>query len=173
MCQHEVLEVDPVVERQLELVVIGAEDGGHVPCVGELVRLARAREADGEGLHRLGHVSRHQRDDQARVETAGEHRAERDVAHQPEPDGLVELLEQALGVLADREARRRALGAGYDQNARSSTRPVLDHERVAGKQLPNAERAASAAPGRTRASGTRRSRRSRARRRRSRTRARS
>ena len=38
----------------------------------------------------------HQRDDQARVETAGEHRAERDVAHQPKLDRLAELGEKQL-----------------------------------------------------------------------------
>ena len=55
-----------------------------------------SREADGERLHRLGHVPRHQRDDQARVEAAAQHRAERHVAHQPQPDRLLELLEELL-----------------------------------------------------------------------------
>ena len=44
---------------------------------------------------------RHQRDDHARVEPAAQHRPERHVAHQPQPDRLLELRQQPLG------ARRR------------------------------------------------------------------
>ena len=42
----------------------------------------------------------HHGDDQARVETAAQHRAERDVGHEAQADGLVELVEERLGHLA-------------------------------------------------------------------------
>ena len=52
--------------------------------------VARLLEADRERLHRAVHQLRHQCDDQARVEAAAEHRTERDVAHQAQPDRLLE-----------------------------------------------------------------------------------
>ena len=80
-------------------MVVGAEVVGDEAGVGEFVAFAGFAEADAEGLDGFAHVAGHQRDDQAGVESAGEHRAERDVAHQAQPHGLVEQLEQPLGVL--------------------------------------------------------------------------
>ena len=97
-----------VVEAELELVVVGAVVVGDEAGVGELVAFGVFAEADAEGLDGFAHVAGHQRDDQARVEAAGEHRAERDVAHQPQPDGFLEQLEQPFAVLL----RRRGCGRG-------------------------------------------------------------
>ena len=81
----EILEVDGVVgERELELVVLGAQGVRDGTRVGELVLRAGFDEPDRERLHGLAHVACHQRDDQARVETTTEHRAQRHVAHQAE-----------------------------------------------------------------------------------------
>ena len=71
-------------ERELELVVIGAEAVGDEPCVGQLVVLAGLDEPDGERLDRPVHVARHEGDDDARVQPAAEHRAQGNVAHQPD-----------------------------------------------------------------------------------------
>ncbi len=51
------------------------------------------------------HVPRHQPDDHARVEAAAQHRAERDVAHQPQPHRLVETCEQALAGFVEASSR--------------------------------------------------------------------
>ena len=84
-----------VRERQLELVMVGAEELSHAPGVRELVLGACLGKADREGLHRLAHVPGHEGDDHARVEPAAEHRTQRHVAHQAQTHRLVELLEQA------------------------------------------------------------------------------
>ncbi len=70
--------------RELELVVVGSEPLRDLPGISELVQVV-LDEADGERLDRTARVARHQRDDQARVEPAAQHRAEWHVAHQPEP----------------------------------------------------------------------------------------
>jgi len=90
---------------ELELVVLAAEQIGDAARVGELVRGPRLAEADREGLDRPRGVPRHQRDDQARVQPAREHRAERHVAHQPQPHRLLEQLEQVgrVGVVGAHE----------------------------------------------------------------------
>ena len=88
-----------VVEAELELVVVGAVVVGDEAGVGELVAFGGFAEADAEGLDGLAHVAGHQGDDQAGVEAAGEHRAEGDVAHQPQPDRFLEQFEQSLAVL--------------------------------------------------------------------------
>ena len=98
-------------------------DVGDEPRVGELVARAGLREADRERLHRPVHLLRHQRDDQARVEAAAEHRAERHVAHQPQADGLLELGEQALAPLLDAAAALERRLPGSSSSARSSTAP--------------------------------------------------
>ena len=64
-------------------------------------RLAGLAEADRERLDGLGHVPRHQRDDQARVETAAQHRAERHVAHQAQAHRLLEALEEPAASILD------------------------------------------------------------------------
>ena len=133
----ELLEVDRLLrERQLELVVLRPEVVGDEAGVGELVPLTGLGEADGERLHRLGHVTRHEPDDHARVDATAQHRAERDVAHQPQPHGLVELGEQALGGLleAHRDGRRHGVGP-VRLRARSA---AVDDQPVAGQQLADA-----------------------------------
>ena len=91
---------------ELELVVVGAEAARDQAGVGQLVRVAVLGEADREGLDRLAHVAGHQGDDQARVEPAREHRPQGHVAHQAQAHRLLQLGEQALGVLVLRAARR-------------------------------------------------------------------
>ena len=77
-------------ERELELVVLGAEHVGDETRIGELVAVACLLEADRERLHRAIHQLRHQRHDQARVEPSAQHRTERDVAHQSQANRLLE-----------------------------------------------------------------------------------
>ena len=77
-------------------MVVGAVVVGDEAGVGELVAFGGFAEADAEGLDGFAHVAGHQGDDQARVEAAGEHRAERDVAHQAQPHRFFEQLEQLV-----------------------------------------------------------------------------
>jgi hypothetical protein len=136
---HEVLELDALLgHRELDLVVIGPEDAGDAARVRELVELSVLGEADREGAHRLAVGTRHQRHDQARVQAAAQHRAQRHVAHQPQPDRLVELLEEPLGVLVDGQAgavRRRLRVGPVLLDAEIA---ALDHEPVPGRQLAHA-----------------------------------
>ncbi len=118
--------VGVALELDLELVVVGAQRVGHAARVGELGVLAG--EADRERLERLGHVARHQRDDQARVQAAAEHRAERHVAHQAQPHRLVELVEHDLGPLVGRArvalgVRHRVVPPALEPAARRPRRP--------------------------------------------------
>ena len=104
----ELVEPDGVSrDGQLELVMGAAEVVCDEPCVGELV-LGVLAEADGERVDRLGHLLGHERDDEARVQPAREHRAERNVAHEAVADGHPEELEQLVGVVV--EATRPRLG---------------------------------------------------------------
>ena len=155
---------------QLQLVVVGTERLGDEARVFEFVVRALVAEADGEGLDRLGHVPRHQGDDEARVEAAAQHRAERDVAHQAQAHGLVQQLEQLgrpLVLARSPAAPARELPVGLDVDA-----AVGDHDPLAAAELAyGGERRAPA--GRSRASGRGRSPRSRARCRRRRSRGRS
>ena len=111
----------------------------------------------------LGHVARHQGDDQAGVETAAQHRAERDVAHQPQSDGLVELVEQDLGPFLGRAAGRVGIGSriappALDRHAPVARRRAAPRARACGPRA-----AGSWARARSRASGRPRSPRGRAR----------
>ena len=121
-------------ERKLELVVVCAERVGDEAGVGELVARARLLEPDGEGLHGPVHLLRHQRDDQARVEPAAEHRAERHVAHQPHPHRLLELRDQPLAPLLDAAAALER-GLRIAPEPPLLDRAVLDHEDAAGLEL--------------------------------------
>ena len=70
-------------QLDLELVVVGAV---HRPRgARRRARSPRRRSRPRTSSTGSVHVARHQRDDQARVEAAAQHRAERDVAHQPQP----------------------------------------------------------------------------------------
>ena len=80
-CPGERLEVDRVVERQLQLVVVGSEVLRCRTCGRQLV-VRHAGKSDGERLDRTIHATRHQRRDQAGVDASAEHHAEWDVAHQ-------------------------------------------------------------------------------------------
>ena len=136
---EEVGQVDDVaLVGELELVVIGPERLGDEARVGELVVAALVGEPDRERLHRLAHVPRHQRHDEARVEPAAQHRAEGDVAHQPVVRRLVEQVEEHLRplVLAAGVAGRRGLGerpVALDANV-----AVRDHEPLARLELAHA-----------------------------------
>ena len=118
-------------------MVVGTEGVGDEPGVGELVLVRILDEPDGERLHGLAHVARHQGDDEARVEAAAQHRSQRHVAHQPQAHRLLEPLEQALHRLLERALRSWS---------RLGVRPVLldadpvgvDHERVPRHQLGDA-----------------------------------
>ncbi len=120
-------------QRNLELVVLGAVELGDPAGVGQLGVLAG--EADRERLDRLVHPARHQRDDQARVEPAAEHRAERHVAHQPHVDRLVELVEHDLGPLVGRALHRVRRGCRVAPVALAPQLAVLDHQALARIEL--------------------------------------
>ena len=64
--------------------MVGSEALRDLSGIRELVQVV-FDEANGERLDRTARVTRHQRDDQARVEPTAQHRAKRHVAHQPEP----------------------------------------------------------------------------------------
>jgi hypothetical protein len=121
-------------ERELQLVVIRAELVGDEARIGELVARAGLLEADCERVHRPVHLLRHQGDDQARVEAAAEHRAERHVAHQPHPDRVLELRQQTLAPLLD-------VSTPFERRLRIAPEAplldgaVLDHEDAAGLEL--------------------------------------
>ncbi len=96
-----------------------------------------------------------------------QHRAERHVAHQAQRDRLVELVKQPLSGL------RRATSppvSRADSPERLDGDSVVDDQPVPRRQLPDSLRAASVAPGSTRASGTRPPRPDRSERRRGRSR---
>ena len=115
------------------------------------------------------HVPRHQRDDQARVEAAAEHRAERHVAHQAHAHRLVELRRARSPPTRSAERatvvgrRRRVVPPALEPG-----RAVLDDQALAGLQLADLLQRRHRRPARSRASGRRRSPRGRARRRRGR-----
>ena len=79
-------------------------------------------------------MARHQRDDQAGVEAAAEHRAERHVAHQPQPHRLVELVEDDLGPLLGAVARV-GVGRRVAPPALDARRAIRHHEAFARLEL--------------------------------------
>ena len=79
-----------------ELVVIRAEVVRDAPGVFQLVE-RRLVEPDGKRLHARAGGLRHQADNQARVDAAGQERAERNVAHQMRADGVGEHVEERHG----------------------------------------------------------------------------
>ena len=85
------IQIDSVSERELELVVLGGEVVRDQARVCQLARRPRSFEADTERLDRLAHVARHHGDDKTRVQASAQHRAERHVAHQSQPNRLIEL----------------------------------------------------------------------------------
>ena len=133
-----VLQIDAIVERQLELVVVGSEELATRARVGELVRLAVPGEADGERLDRLGHVPRHQSDDQARVETAREHRAERDVAHEPQRGRIRRASRAARSACVVERRPAGSSGSGYASRLRPRTVPSSTTSVWPGQELADA-----------------------------------
>jgi hypothetical protein len=132
---NEGLEVDRALGHgQLELVVVGSHRGCDEPGVRELVLVAVFREADGEGFDGLAHVPRHQRDDEARVDAAAQHGAERDVAHEAAAHGVLELGEEPAGPLLQGAAahgfRARIRPVGFDGDA-----ALVHDEPVSGQEL--------------------------------------
>ena len=79
-----------------ELLVVRSVEKGHLARVLQLVELLFPK-THGKGLHRLPRVfAGHQRDHAAGIHPAGEERSQGDVAHQADPDGLPDLLEELL-----------------------------------------------------------------------------
>ena len=117
-----------------DLVVIGAEprrDRLRVrQLVVEVVGVAAA-EADRIGLHRAAAVLRHQADDGARVDPAGQERADRHVAHHLHPDRFLESRTDPRRPVVDaRRAIDRARRSA--SSARSAMRPFSTVTTVAG-----------------------------------------
>ena len=90
--------------------MLGSEALRDLSGVRELVQVI-LDEADRERLDRPARVARHQRHDQARVDPTAQHRAERHIAHQPEPHRFLELGEETFRVLVRTQPRSGA-GSG-------------------------------------------------------------
>ena len=108
--------------------MVGDETG-----IRELVVFFVLLEPNRESLHGLSHVSRHEGDDQARVEPAAEHRAERHVAHQAATDGALERLDEPLRPFRERAAFGNGLRVGPVRMRADGA--VFDHEHMTGHQL--------------------------------------
>ena len=66
--------------------------------IGELTG-RRAGEANRERLHRVAHLIRHERDNQARIEPSAEHRPQWDIRHEAHSDRVAQTLEEVSRVL--------------------------------------------------------------------------
>ncbi len=75
--------------------VAGAEMFGRLPCPTRLVEL-RFAEADRKRVHRHSACTAHRADHHGRVEPSGEERAQGNVAHQSQPDRLLQLRGEGL-----------------------------------------------------------------------------
>ena len=162
----ELVQVDRVVvERELELVVIGAERCGDPARVGELAAspvLRKPTENVLTGSAMLRAISatiRLESRPPLSIAPSGT-----SLMSRSRTDSSSCREQQLLGLLRQAQAAIGA-GAGRRPVALDLARVVLDDEPVPGQELRHLARAASAAPGRSRASGRRRSPRSRARRR--------
>ena len=101
--------------RELELVVVGAEDVRR-RSARPRARCRRSSVKPTENvLTGSDMLLGHQRDDQARVEPAAQHRAERHVAHQAQAHRLLEPRDQLLGAARPRDDSRSGSGTGYVQ----------------------------------------------------------
>ena len=92
--------LDEVARRHHHLVVLGAKFARHQRRMREL-GVAIAGEANGERLH-LRRVAGHQRDDHARIETAGKEGTEGHVAHHLQLDRLGQFPEERARYIAIR-----------------------------------------------------------------------
>ena len=150
------VEQGRVVDRARgQLVVIGPQPLGHAQRVAELVGAAVLGERDRERLDGPRGALGHDRRDQARVEPAAEHHAERHVGDHPHVDGLAQQLEQLLrvlgkalvrpllavdvrvpvrvlvdqaAVLPDEDGRRRELVHAREQGARAGDEAVGEEQ---------------------------------------------
>ena len=86
-------EIDILSRVQLDRVMVRTEQLGYERGVFQFVR--GAGEPNRERLQRFTHIAGHQRRDEARVQAAAEHDAERHVAHQAKHDRFFEQLEQS------------------------------------------------------------------------------
>ena len=103
--RHQIVENRDGVRLDDELVVVGAEMLRDQARVLQLVE-RRLVEADREGLHARAGGLRHQADHHARVDAAGEKRAERHVADQMRGDGAGQHVAQLLDGVGFRSAER-------------------------------------------------------------------
>jgi hypothetical protein len=101
--------VDHVGHRGIDdhFVMIGGVACGDQAGILELA-VVGVGESDREGLHACRRLRGHQRHDRRAVDASGKERAERNVRHQPAPDGVGEQGRQLVRELA----RRPAGGAG-------------------------------------------------------------
>ena len=121
------------------LVVLGLEALGHLAREGQLVvGGGGGAEADGERRQPPARHLPHARHHHARVHAARQERAERDVALQPQPDRLADLVAQPLGQLGERRARPRRRRGRQRPVAAGAQRPGRQRRRVAGRQLGDA-----------------------------------
>ena len=89
-----------------ELVMIGREALGDHPGESQLIKVS-LREADRERLYGFGRLVGHGGDHGARVDSAREQSAERDLAHEAYAGGLPDQLAKALGRLLQCAGRVR------------------------------------------------------------------
>ena len=135
---------------ELELVVIGPERSSHLARVGELAH-RRSRETDGECLHRLAHLLCHERNDEARVQSAAQHRPEWDVGHQAKSHRLPEPFEERRHVVANVGVGRRSGDDRIPPVRLDLHSPAVDHEAMGRAAASKRPEAASAARGPCRA----------------------
>ena len=102
---------------------------------GELRVLTR--KAHGKRLDRPVHHAGHQRDDQARVEPAAQHRSQRDVAHQAHADRLLEPCEQQFAPFIHGQRARIGIRHRIAPPALDANPAVFDDEALARPELPH------------------------------------
>src|SRR5215510_4851412 len=97
------------IRRDDELMMIGAEATRGDSRVSQFIE-AGFGKAYREGLHGPPHLSRHIRHHDARIDTPGKERAERDIALQSRPNGFGDQLAQPVDVILFAQASRASRG---------------------------------------------------------------
>jgi hypothetical protein len=129
-CAEEVAIVD------YDLVRLCPYRSRHLPRVSELAECPRL-ECDRERLERPPEHRRHERRNRAAVDPSRQEHAERNIAHQPELDGLLEQLPKTAHVVGQARGAGRgvALAGGHIPIAPAGDLAALEREDVSGQKL--------------------------------------